>query len=118
MEEEHVKAQRTKKEKENMSQFERFVTKATRRVTSWQKQEQCWTKDLWQKRKQKLCSRKERRCTQHCHAASFHCLVEQWKDSEELRPTPKEKWVFVEKKGENTKHRTERRAEADKYQGM
>ena len=30
------------------------------------------------------------------HAASFHCLVEQWKDCEELRPKPKEKWVFVE----------------------
>ena len=29
---------------------------------SWQKQEQCWTNDVWQKREQKLCSRKERRC--------------------------------------------------------
>ena len=26
------------------------------------------------------------------YAASFHCLVEQWKDCEELRPKPKEKW--------------------------
>ena len=25
------------------------------------------------------------------YAASFHCLVEQWKDCEELRPKPKEK---------------------------
>ena len=39
---------------------------AARRLMSWQKQEQCWTKDSWQKREQKLCSRKERRCTQHC----------------------------------------------------
>ena len=51
-------------------------------------------------------------------AASFHCLVEQWKDCEELRPKPKEKWVFVEKKRENTKHRTEWRAEADRYRCM
>ena len=34
------------------------------------------------------------------YAASFHCLVGQWKDCEELRPKPKEKWVFVEKKSE------------------
>ena len=38
------------------------------------------------------------------YAASFHCLVEQWKDCEELRPKPKEKWVFVEKKSDNMKH--------------
>ena len=29
------------------------------------------------------------------HAASFHCVVEAWKDCEELRPKPTEKWVFV-----------------------
>ena len=34
------------------------------------------------------------------HAASIHCLVEGWKDCEELRSKPKEQWVFVEKKGE------------------
>ena len=26
------------------------------------------------------------------YAAGFHCLVEQWKDCEELIPKPKEKW--------------------------
>ena len=31
---------------------------------------------------------------------------------------PKEKWVFVEKKSENMKHRTEWRAEADRYRCM
>ena len=31
-------------------------------------------------------------------AASFHCLVEEWKDCEELRPKPKEKLVFVQPK--------------------
>ena len=25
------------------------------------------------------------------YAASFHCLVEEWKDCEEVKPTPKEK---------------------------
>ena len=32
------------------------------------------------------------------YAASFHCLVEEWKDSEELRPKPKEKWSFVDRR--------------------
>ena len=27
------------------------------------------------------------------YAASFLCLVEQWKDCEELKPVPKEKWT-------------------------
>ena len=51
-------------------------------------------------------------------AASFHCLVEEWKDCEELRPKPKEKWGFMDKKSENTLHRTWWCAEADKYRCM
>ena len=41
------------------------------------------------------------------YAASFHCLVEEWKDCEELKPKPREKWVFVDRKREETKHRTD-----------
>ena len=53
------------------------------------------------------------------HAASFfHCLVEEWKDCEELKPKPKEQWIFVDKKSEETKHRTEWCAEANKYRCM
>ena len=51
-----------------------------------------------------------------CGPASI--VVEEWKDCEELRPKPKEKWVFMEKKSENTRHRTEWCAEADKYRCM
>ena len=32
------------------------------------------------------------------HAASFHCLVAEWKDCEELKPKPKDKWTFVDQK--------------------
>ena len=52
------------------------------------------------------------------YAASFHCLVAQWKDCEELKPKPKEWWIFVDKKREEAKHRTEWCAEADKYRCM
>ena len=52
------------------------------------------------------------------HAASFHCLVEQWKDCEELEPEPKEKWSFVDKWSEGMKRRTEWCAEANRYRCM
>ena len=51
-------------------------------------------------------------------AASFHCSVEKWKDSEELRPKPKEKWSVVDKRRERMKHRTEWCAEANRYRCM
>ena len=37
-------------------------------------------------------------CVAMQYAASFHCLVEEWKYCEELKPKPKEKWLFVGKK--------------------
>ena len=52
------------------------------------------------------------------HAASFHCLLEEWKDCEELKPKPKEKRIFVNKKSEEKKHQTEWCAEADRYRCM
>ena len=53
-------------------------------------------------------------CVALQHAASFHCLVEEWKDCEEIRPKPREKWIFVDKRRGKMKHRTEWCAEANK----
>ena len=39
--------------------------------------------------------------------AFTHCLVEEWKDCKELKLQPKDKLIFVDKKREETKHRTE-----------
>ena len=50
--------------------------------------------------------------------ASFHCLVEEWKDCEDLRPKPKEKRVFVNKNVEAKKQGTVWCAAANKYQCM
>ena len=50
--------------------------------------------------------------------ARFHGLVEQWKDCEELKPKPKEKLLFVDKKSQETKLRMEWCAEADRYRCM
>ena len=52
------------------------------------------------------------------YAACFHCLVEQWKDCEKLKPKPKEKWIFVDTSSDETKHRTEWCAEADRNRCM
>ena len=41
------------------------------------------------------------------YEASFHCLVEEWNDYEELKPKSKEKWILVNQKWEAKKHETE-----------
>ena len=64
---EHVKAHRTKKEKKNMSQFERFVTEGNKKADELAKAGAMLDEGfLWQKQWQKPCSRTERRCTQRC----------------------------------------------------
>ena len=52
------------------------------------------------------------------YAASFHCLMEEWKDCEKLQPKLKEKWSFVDKWSEVMKHRTEWCAEAGGHRCM
>ena len=50
---------------------------------------------------------REEVCAALQHAASFHCLVEEWKDGDELKPKLKEEWTFVgpEKTGDETSNR-------------
>ena len=82
--------------------------KEMRRLVSWQKQEQCWTKNLWAEARAETKKQEREREEVHValqHAAGFHCLEER-KDCEELKPKPKEKWIFVNKKSEGAKHRT------------
>ena len=61
---------------------------------------------------------REEVCAALRFAASFHCPVEEWTDCEELKPKPREKWIFVNQKKEETRHRTEWCAEANKYRCM
>ena len=49
------------------------------------------------------------------YAASFHCLVEESENCEEVKPKPKEKRIFVDKRRERMKHRTEWCAEANRH---
>ena len=57
---EHVKALRTKKEKENMWQFEKFVAEGNEKAHDLAKAG-AMLDDGWQKQEQRQCSRKERR---------------------------------------------------------
>ena len=97
---EHVKAHRTKKDKKKLS---------------WQKQEQC--RFMAEAKAKTVQQEREEMYAALQHAASFHCLVEAWKDCEELRPKPKEVEFRVSKRQE-TKHRAEWCAEAIKYRCM
>ena len=113
---EHAQAHRTKKENKHMSQFERFVTEGNEKADELAKAGAMLDEGFMaEARAETMQQEREEVYAALQYAASFHCLVEQWKDCEELRPKPNEKWVFVEKKSENIKHRTEWCAEADRY---
>ena len=50
--------------------------------------------------------KREEVCAALQYVPSCHCLVDEWRDCEELQPKPQEKWTFVDKKVEAKKHRT------------
>ena len=90
----HVKTHRTKKEKEKMTKIERFVTEGNEKAMSWQKQEQCWTKALWQVKQ----VREEVHVALQ-YAASFHCLVEEWKIVRNSGQSRKKSGVLLTREG-------------------
>ena len=74
--------------------------------------------DLWRRHEQVPSSRREEVYAALQYAASFRCWVEEWKDCEEHELKSKEKWIFVDKKSEETKRHTEWCATANKYRCM
>ena len=116
MEVEHVKAHRTKKEKKNMSLLEKFVTEGHEKADELAKEGALLEKGFMvEASAETVQQEREEVYAALQYAASIHCLVEEWKDCEELEPKPKEKWTFANQKREETKHRTEWCAEADWY---
>ena len=98
MEVEQVKAHRTKTEKETMTQFERFVTEGTEKAAELAKAGAMMGEGFMaEARAERSCEAGEREevCVALQYAASFHCLVEEWKDCEELKPKPKESGVSL-----------------------
>ena len=95
MEVAHVKAHRTKKEKEKMTTIERFVTEGNDKADELAKgamldqgfygrSESCYYES----------GEREEVYVSLQNAASFHCLVEEWKDCEEPRAKAESEVVF------------------------
>ena len=116
---ERVKAHRTKTEKNNMSQFEKFVTEGNEKADELAKAGAMPDEGYMAEAKtETMQQEREEVCAALQCAASFHCLVEHWKDCEELKPKPREKWIFTDQKREEAKHWTEWCAEANWYRCM
>ena len=113
---EHVKAHRKERDKKEMSHHERFVTEGNEKADELAKDAAMWDEGfVAQARTGTIQQEREEVYAALQYAASFHCLVEEWKDCEELVPQPKEQWIFVDRRGEETKHRTEWCAQAKKH---
>ena len=114
-----VKAHRTKKETEKMTNIERFVTEGNEKADELAKAGAMPDQGLMAEvRAVTVKQEREEVYVALQYAASFHCLVEEWKDCEDFRPKPKEKLYFVDRRRERVKHRTEWCAEANKYRCM
>ena len=87
-----VKPHRTKKDKKEVSQFEKFVTQGNEKAGKLAKAGAMLDEGFMaEARSQTVLQEREEVYAALQYAASFHCLVEEWKDCEELKPMPKEK---------------------------
>ena len=86
-----------------MTKIERFVTDGNERADELAKAGAMLDEGFMAETRAKTVQQEREREEVHAalqYAASFHCSVEEWKDCEELKPKPKEKWIFVNKKSE------------------
>ena len=112
---EHVKTHRTMKD---MSQFEQFVTDGNAKADELAMARAMLDEGFMAEPRAKTIQQQREVYAALQHSASFHCLVEKWKDCEELKPEPKEKLIPVEEKSQETKHRMEWCANASKHRCM
>ena len=92
---EHIKAHPTKKDKKEMSHFEKFVTEGNEKADELAKVSAMSYEGFMAEVRAKTVQqeRAEVYAALQC-AASLHCLVKEWKDCEELKPKPKERRRF------------------------
>ena len=91
---EHVEAHRTEKDKKEMSQSEKFVTDGNEKADELAKAAAMLDEGFMAQVRAKTVQQER----EEVYAASFHSLVEEWKDCEELKPQPREKWTRKERK--------------------
>ena len=106
-------------ETKDMSHFEKFVTEGNEKADELAKEGALLDQGFMAGARAETMQqeREEVFAALRC-AASFHCLVEEWKDCEELKPNSREKGAFVDQKREETMHRTEWCAQPDRYRCM
>ena len=85
------KGHRTEKDKKEMTQFEKFVTDGNEKADEFAKAGAMLDEGFIAQVRAKTVQQEREVYTALQYAASFHCLVEEWKDYEELKPQPKEK---------------------------
>ena len=108
-----------KKEKKDMSHFERFVPESNEKADELTKAGAMLDEGFMaETRAVTMQQELEEVFAALQFGASFHCLVEEWKDCEELKSKHKEKWSFVHQKSEESRHRTEWCADAINYRCM
>ena len=92
MEVEHVEAHRTKKDKKDISHFEKFVTEGDEKADDLAKAGAMLDEGFMaEARGETIQQERDEVYAGLQYAASIHCLVEEWKDCEEFKPKPKEK---------------------------
>ena len=127
---EHVKAHRTEKERRQMSLFEKFVTEGNEQAYEPPKEAATWDAGLVAQARASTIQQERRSVRSFAVCSQFSLLGGRMKDCEELKPKPKversgalmpqleEKWIFEDKKRDDTNHRTEWCATANKYRCM
>ena len=92
------KTHRTKKETQQMLFFEKFITEGNEKADELAKEGAMVDGGLMaQVRASTVQQEREEVYAALRYAASLHCLVEEWKDCEELKPKPQKKWTVVNK---------------------
>ena len=97
----HVEVHRTEKDKKKMPHFEKCVIDGNQKADELAKVGAIFDEGFMAKVRAKTVKQeREKDYAAFQCAASFHCLVEEWKGCEELKPKPKETWIFVGKRKE------------------
>ena len=87
---EHVETHRTKKVKKEMSDLEKFITEGNEKADELAKAGARLDEGFKaEARAETIQQEREEVCAALLYAASFHYLVEEWKDGVELKPKPK-----------------------------
>ena len=89
---EHVKAHRTKKEKKEMSKFEKFVADGNEKADELEEEGALLDEGFMAQTSAKTVKQEQDEVYAALRfAASFHFLVLEWKGCGERKPKPKEK---------------------------